>query len=124
MSEAPGTRRRRLGERLRRFFSTPEELEAADLEERARGSGARPISESNVRDSVRLRGTITSMTAVAESGWLEAELSDGTGIVKLVWMGRRRIDCIMPGTHLLVTGRLARSGEELVIYNPDFEVVS
>ncbi len=124
MPTTPGRRSRPLMERMRRFFSTPEELEAADLEARARDSGAVPIADARERESVRIRGTITSMTAVAESGWLEADLSDGTGIVKLVWMGRRRIECIMPGTHLVATGRLARSGEHLVIYNPDFEVVS
>lgn len=116
--------RRTLGKRLRRLFYTPEELEAEDLEELSRHSGAVAIAQAGLRKHVRVRGTVTSVTNVAESGWLEASVTDGTGSVTLVWMGRRRLDCVLPGTHLLVTGRLSDENGRKTIYNPDFEVVS
>lgn len=115
--------RRTLGQRLRRLFYTPEELEAEDLEELARDSGAVAIAEAGLRHRVRIRGTVSSVTTVAESGWLEATLTDGTGSVTLVWMGRRRLECVLPGTHLVVTGRLTDENGRRTIYNPDFEVV-
>lgn len=123
MAERARGTRRSLGSRIRRIFSTAEELEAEDQQERARESGAQQISEAVPRSVVRLRGTISAMTAQPDSGWLEAELSDGSGSVKLVWMGHRRLDCVLPGTEMLVTGRLARDQSGNVIYNPDFEVL-
>ncbi|GAB3821556.1 hypothetical protein GCM10028820_30230 [Tessaracoccus terricola] len=123
MPDRPGSPRRSLGARIRRLFATAEELEAADQQERARESGAQQISEASPRSVVRLRGTVSSMTTQPDSGWLEAELSDGSGSVKLVWMGHRRLECVLPGTELLVAGRLARDEDGNVIYNPDFEVL-
>lgn len=123
MPERPRGPRRSLGSRIRRIFSTAEELEAEDQQERARESGAQQISEAVPRSMVKLRGTISSMTTQPESGWLEAELSDGSGTVRLVWMGHRRLDCITPGTEMVVAGRLAREADGNVVYNPDFEVL-
>ena len=114
--------RRGLRERLRRFMSSAEQLEAADLEQQARACGAIPISEAEPRAKVVLRGTISSVTTT-DAGWLEVELNDGTGTVRLVWMGQRRLECILPGRHLKVTGRLSEEDDKPVIYNPEFEVV-
>jgi RecG-like helicase len=52
---------------------------------------------------------------------LEAILSDGTGEVTVVWMGRRAIRGLSLGTRLVVDGLLAeqRSGKRMV--NPSFE---
>lgn len=123
MPESPRGSRRSIGSRIRRLFSTVEELEAEDLQERARESGAQQISEAVPRSVVRLRGTVSAMTKQPESGWLEAELSDGSGTVRLVWMGHRTLACVLPGTEMLVSGRLARDDDGNVIYNPDFEIV-
>lgn len=123
MPERPRGPRRSIGSRIRRIFSTAEELEAEDQQERARESGAQQISESAPRSVVKFRGTISALTTQPESGWLEAELNDGSGTVRLVWMGHRRLDCVLPGTEMLVSGRLAQDESGNVIYNPDFEVV-
>lgn len=124
MNTKPPGRGHSFGTRLRRLFSTAEELEAEDLEERARESGAERIAEAHDRARVKFRGTVTSITTGVESGWLEAILSDGSGTVKLVWMGHRRLECVLPGTDLFVTGRLTSEDDVRVIYNPEFEVVS
>ena len=45
---------------------------------------------------------------------LEADLYDGSGIVTLVWLGRRRIAGIEPGRNLTVRGRVAlREGRKV-----------
>lgn len=116
-------KRRSLGERFRRFLSTAEQLEAEDLADQARKAGAIPLNECQTRQKVTLRGTVTSVTA-SNTSWLEADLNDGTGTVSLIWMGRRRIECILPGRHLLVTGRLTEEDGRRVIFNPEFEVLS
>lgn len=50
---------------------------------------------------------------------LIARLSDGTGIVDVVFMGRRDIPGVAPGARMTVTGRL---GDSHQMYNPCFEL--
>ncbi|RMB60088.1 OB-fold nucleic acid binding domain-containing protein [Tessaracoccus antarcticus] len=116
-------KRRTVGERFRRFLSTAEQLEAEDLADQAREAGAVPLSECASRQKVTVRGTITSVTA-SNTSWLEADLTDGTGTVSLIWMGRRRLECIIPGRHVIVSGRLTEEEGRRVIFNPEFEVLS
>lgn len=118
----PEPKRRSLGDRLRRFLSSPEQQEAEDRAESAKASGALPLDQCRPRQMVTLQGTVT---AVASGGsGVEAELDDGTGSVSLIWMGRRRMECVSAGTDLLVTGRLSQEDDRKVIYNPSFEVLS
>ncbi|MEZ5085126.1 MAG: OB-fold nucleic acid binding domain-containing protein [Tessaracoccus sp.] len=114
---------RTMGERLRRFFWDPERLEAEDLEEAAKHSGATPLAQCDRRQRVTVRGTITSVTSGDKHGWLSAELSDGTGSVQLIWMGRSALDCVLPGRTVKATGCVAELEGRLAIYNPDFEVL-
>lgn len=112
-----------LGAKIRRLFAAEEDIEAEELRDQATDCGATPISECGQRAKVIVRGTVTSVTSDAENGWLEAEVSDGTASVRLVWMGRSRIECLLPGRNVKVTGRLAADHGVRVIYNPDFEIV-
>lgn len=111
-----------LSQRLRRFFASSEELEAEDLAERTRAEGLSTIAEAEVRTLVTLRGVVASTTTTPR-GWLEAELSDGTGAVTLVWMGYSRLDAVLPGRSVRITGRIADERGRLVMYNPTYEVV-
>ena len=112
-----------LSEKLRRFFLTAEELEATELRESAEDSGCQTLADSPPRSVVRLQGTVTSVTSDADNGWLEAELDDGSGTVRLIWMGRTRIGCLLPGHALRVSGRLATADGVPAIYNPDYEIL-
>jgi hypothetical protein len=53
---------------------------------------------------------------------LEAELYDGSGIITLVWLGRRRIAGIEPGRNLRVEGRIGRMEGARVMFNPRYEL--
>ena len=110
-------------QRLRRFLSPSEELEAEDLKERSRDCGASPLSECCERSKLKLRGTVRWVTSL-DMGGVEALLTDGTGSIELNWTGRRRLDCITPGCDLVVQGRISSGDDGLVMYNPEFEVVS
>lgn len=116
-------KRRSLGERLRRLVSSAEQLEAEELAAQAKDAGAVPLDQCQIRQKVTVRGTVASVTA-SNDAWLEADLNDGTGTVSLIWMGRRRIECIAPGRHLMVTGRLTEEEGRRVIFNPEFEVLT
>ena len=82
-----------LGDRLRGLFASQEELEARELREQATDAGAQTLASCAERSRVTLRGTIVSVTSDAENGWLEAELDDGSGTVRLIWMGRTHWPC-------------------------------
>ena len=118
-----GAKRRSLAERWRRWFASAEENEAADRAERTRESGAQPIGEARARAAVILQGIVKSMVNDPENGWLTAELADGTGTIRLVWMGWKQLRSVSPGTHLLVRGRITQQEGELVIFNPSFVVL-
>ena len=109
--------------RLRKWLTPIEEIEATELRQRAEDCGAQPLAAAQPRSRVTLRGEIVSVTSDAKNGWLEAEVNDGSGTLRLIWMGRSRLECLMPGRHIRVTGRLAEDEGRPVIYNPDFEIL-
>ena len=88
--------------------------------------GAEPLNRCADRSRVVICGRISSigLGRCSGAGWLEAEVDDGTGTVTLIWMGRRSIPGVEEGRRIKVTGRLTRRGEELVVYNPDYQLLS
>jgi hypothetical protein len=70
-----------------------------------------------------MAGVVRRITIRPVEGYesLEALLSDGTGDIHVVWMGRRSIQGLTLGTRLVVDGVLGggRSGPKMV--NPRFE---
>ena len=55
--------------------------------------------------------------------WLEAELSDGTGTISLIFMGRHQIPGIEAGRQLVVEGRISDVDGERRIYNPWYQLI-
>ena len=51
-----------------------------------------------------------------------AELFDGSGSVRLIWLGQRRIPGIEPGRSLKIHGRVTERAGERAIFNPWYEL--
>lgn len=98
---------------------------AEEQRKAAAAVGADRLCECAERASVRLHGTIETISVHANEDipWLEAQFSDGTGIVTLVWMGRSHIPGIEIGRELVVEGRLAAADEHCRIYNPYYTLL-
>ena len=109
---------------FRRITSTAEELDAQELREESRDRGATPVRFCEVGEKVTVSGTIRSLTLRPVGGVpaLEAELYDGTGSLRLIWLGRRRIQGIDPGRSLSVHGRVTQQAGECVMFNPAYEL--
>jgi len=109
---------------LSRMTSTAEELDAEDLQEESRDRGAKPVRQCSLGEKVTVSGTVRALTLRPVGGVpaLEAELYDGSGTIKLVWLGRRRIHGIEPGTSLSVHGRVTFADGEPTIFNPSYEL--
>ena len=113
---------------LRRFFrrlaSSKAELEAEDLQKSTGVEGATPICDCPVRRRVLVAGTLRTVTLRPRGGApaLEAELYDGTDVINLVWLGRRKIAGIEPGRRLRAEGLVSIQDGRKVIFNPRYEL--
>lgn len=117
--------------KLRRTISkwaNPADQEAHLLRQEYAGSatsGTVCIADAPDRDRVRLRGSIRTVTLRPRAGVpaLEAELDDGSGVITIVWLGRRRIAGVGPGRAVKVEGRIGTHDGVRVLYNPRYELL-
>ncbi len=95
----------RLRRNISRWANTSDQ-EARDLRRAYAGQDCVRIAEAPDREMVTLRGTLRTVTLRPRGGVpaLEAELFDGTGVITVVWLGRRRIAGIDPGRSIQVRG--------------------
>src|SRR4051794_32040632 len=117
--------------KLRRTISrwaSPSDQEAHHLREehaRSRTSDTTSIGDAPDRERVRLRGSLRTVTLRPRGGVpaLEAELFDGSGVITIVWLGRRRIAGISPGRSLEIQGRIGAQEGQRIMYNPRYELI-
>lgn len=111
---------------LKRLGASNAELESEERQRVAVSAGANKVGECHDRQSARLRGTITVLTMKPRAGmpWLEAEFSDGSGAITLIWMGRREIPGITAGRELIVSGRVSYVDGRRRLFNPYYELIA
>jgi len=71
----------------------------------------------------RRLGPSASLEADMEAD-MDAELGDGRDVIRLVWLGQRRITGIEPGAAVAVEGRLAVHRGRKTIFNPRYELTA
>ncbi len=98
---------------------------ARDLRRTHTESGELTIADAPDRQVVELRGTLRTVTLRPRGGVpaLEAELDDGSGVLTIVWLGRRRIAGISPGQSMRVGGRIGNHDGVRIMYNPRYELM-
>ena len=114
--------------RLRRALSdwaNSAEADARDLRATYRADNVVSIADAPDRATVTLRGRLRTVTLRPRGGVpaLEAELFDGTGVITVVWLGRRHIAGISPGRSLQVQGRIGVHDGQRIVYNPRYELI-
>ncbi|TDD81614.1 DNA-binding protein [Actinomadura darangshiensis] len=109
---------------LRRMAAGNAELEAEDLQKTAGDEGATPITDCAARKRHCVAGTLRTVTLRPRGGApaLEAELYDGTDVISLVWLGRRKIAGIDPGRRLRAEGLVSVQDGRKVMFNPRYEL--
>ncbi len=109
-----------------RFGRSASEIHAESLERQAEAAGADKLTDCLVRSEVTLVGQVTVLViAPGTTGrGLEADLDDGTGVVRLVWLGRPSVPGIVAGRRLRVTGRLTLSDGRRTIFNPRYQLLA
>ena len=114
--------------RLRRTISRwadSSDQEARDLRKTYTGEDCMRISEAPDREMVKLRGSLRTVSLRPRAGVpaLEAELFDGSGVLLIVWLGRRRIAGIDAGRSIQVQGRIGEHSGVRTMYNPRYELI-
>jgi hypothetical protein len=85
-----------------------------------------PIASVRWRESACVEGRVRSVRIRpwADVATLECTLVDGTGGIDVVFLGRRSVAGIKPGTHLRVEGMVGAHRRRLAILNPVYELES
>lgn len=85
---------------------------------------ALPINCCAPGQPVVVRGIVRSVTipAAGQPPALEVEIDDGTGSIRVIWLGRRRIPGVDAGRSMVVRGRLTCHTDHPTIYNPRYEL--
>jgi RecG-like helicase len=112
---------RRLLERLNESDETRLAEETRAWAETVEGSVR--IADAVARQPLRIAGVIRRMTVLPMEGKeaLQALISDGTGEVTIVFMGRRGIGGLSLGKRIVVEGVLGEHRGELRMVNPRLE---
>jgi RecG-like helicase len=113
---------------VRRLLERLNESDETRLAEETRAwadtiDGSVRISDAPLRQPVRIAGVIRRMTVLPMQGKeaLQALVSDGTGEVTIVFMGRRGIGGLSLGTRVVVEGVLGEHRGEVRAVNPRLE---
>ena len=87
-------------------------------------TGATPVCDCSKGEPVTVAGTLRAVTLRPLAGvpTLEAELYDGTGSIRLIWLGRRKIGGIECGRSLVAHGRLTMHEGRRTLYNAEYEL--
>ncbi|GAA0431003.1 hypothetical protein Acor_04940 [Acrocarpospora corrugata] len=109
---------------FRRLTSSQAELEAAELRSDLDRHGATPIASCGERQRFCVAGTLRTVTLRPRGGApaLEAELYDGSDVIDLVWLGRRKIAGIEPGRVVRAEGLVSLQDGRKVMFNPRYEL--
>ena len=107
-----------------RLASTASELEDRELKEDTWRLGATPIADLANRKDASVCGAVRSVTLRPRVNVpaLVVELYDGSKTLNLVWLCRRRIAGIVPGTYLTAHGLVTYKHGIPTIFNPAYEI--
>ena len=119
MSEVKGRLRKSLSK-----WASSADMDARELKQDTVKAGCCPIVDADDRQRVELQGSLRTVTLRPRGGVpaLEAELYDGSALITLVWLGRRRIAGIEAGRGIKVTGRVGVQDKMRVMFNPRYEL--
>ena len=83
-----------------------------------------PIADLQFRQRARVRGRVRSLRVRpwADSPTLEVVLVDDTGGITVVFLARRRLGGVRPGTVMSVEGMVGAHERRLAILNPEYEL--
>ncbi len=112
----------RLGDRLTKSVA---QIEADELREDSVRMGCTAMCDLKDRQEATVSGTVRAVTLRPRVTVpaLVVDLYDGSRTINLIWLGRRTIGGIEPGTYLRAHGRVTYTRGTPTIFNPSYEIV-
>ena len=107
-----------------RFAQDEGERRAESIREWAAGvPGATPINEVRPLTVARVAGVVEGIRVRPREGVpaIEAVVTDGSGTVTAVWLGRRMLPGLTLGCRLILEGRLGGEPSAMQVMNPRYE---
>jgi hypothetical protein len=88
--------------------------------------GTVPVSDVQWRERAKVAGRVRSLRIQPWSGvpTLECTLVDGSGGINVVFLGRREVPGIHPGTRMVVEGMVGGHGGRLAMLNPLYRLLA
>jgi hypothetical protein len=80
--------------------------------------GVRPQSRVALAGMIRSTGTVIVGNGVA----YHFKLVDGSGEIDVLFLGRRSVPGLLPGTRVLVEGRVGSHDCKLALWNPRYQI--
>ena len=107
-----------------RLARTESQIEAHDLQEDTWRLGATLIVDLVDRSEASVCGAVRSVTLRPRVNVpaLVVEIYDGSKVLNLIWLGRRRVGGIVPGTYLTAHGRVTYQHGIPTMFNPAYEI--
>jgi hypothetical protein len=107
-----------------RLARTESDLESQDLQEDTGRLGGTRIVDLVDRSEATVCGAVRSVTLRPRVNVpaLVVEIYDGSKTLNLIWLGRRRIGGVVPGTFLSARGRVTFQHGIPTIFNPAYEI--
>jgi len=110
----------------RRLTAEPGDWEAAQERASVRQTGTTPITQVAHRQRCRVSGLIRSAVigAPGQGHGFEIDLYDGSGSLKVVWLGQRDIPGLTAGRRVIIEG-LATVGRDgrCTVMNPRYRLI-
>jgi hypothetical protein len=88
--------------------------------------GTIPVAEVQWRSRAKVAGRVRSVRVQPWAGvpTLECVLVDDTGGMSVVFLGRRQVAGVRPGTRMVVDGMVGEHDGHLAILNPDYRLLA
>ena len=111
---------------IAKAFASQAEIEADEERAEARLQiGCTAVAALPDRSRATVTGVLRTVTLRPRQGVpaLEAELYDGSGTLRLVWLGRREISGIDPGRRVRVEGLVCVMDGRRTMFNPRYDLL-
>jgi hypothetical protein len=88
--------------------------------------GTIPVAEAEWRNRAKVAGRVRSIRVQPWAGvpTVECVLVDHTGGIGVVFLGRREVAGIRPGTRMVVEGMVGDHAGRLAVLNPDYRLLA
>ena len=109
---------------VERLTKPVEEIDREKLEGMRTRAGAQRLDAAVPRERILAAGEIKAVRIVPRAGAdaLEVVVTDGSGSITGVFLGRRKIAGLSPGRKIVMEGMVARDGRRNLLFNPIYEL--